>query len=51
VIDLLLQVHRSRGTTLVLVTHDPEIAAIADVTIALRDGRVVQQTERAATVD
>ena len=30
VIDLLLQIHRSRGTTLVLVTHDPEIAAIAD---------------------
>ena len=51
VIDLLLQIHRSRGTTLVLVTHDPEIAAIADMTIALRDGRVVHQTERAITVD
>ena len=33
VIDLLLQIHRSRGTTLVLVTHDPEIAAIANMTI------------------
>jgi putative ABC transport system ATP-binding protein len=42
VIDLLLEIHRSRQTTLVLVTHDPEIAAIADMTIALRDGRVVQ---------
>ena len=51
VIDLLLQIHRSRGTTLVLVTHDPEIATIADMTISLRDGRVVQQTERAVTVD
>jgi putative ABC transport system ATP-binding protein len=51
VIELLLQIHRSRGTTLVLVTHDPEIAAIADLTISLRDGRVVQQTDRAATVD
>jgi putative ABC transport system ATP-binding protein len=51
VIDLLLQIHRSRGTTLVLVTHDPEIAAIANMTISLRDGRVVQQTERAVAVD
>ena len=34
-------VNRSRGTTLVLVTHDPELAAVADVAIALRDGRVV----------
>jgi len=41
VIDLLLEVNRSRGTTLVLVTHDPELAAVADVTIHLRDGRVV----------
>ena len=41
VIDLLLDVNRSRRTTLVLVTHDPELAAVADVTIALRDGRVV----------
>jgi putative ABC transport system ATP-binding protein len=41
VIDLLLQVNRSRGTTLVLVTHDPELAAVADLTVHLRDGRVV----------
>jgi putative ABC transport system ATP-binding protein len=39
VIDLLLEVNRTRKTTLVLVTHDPEIASVADVTIALRDGR------------
>ena len=41
-IDLLLEVNRSRGTTLVLVTHDPDLAAVADQTIALKDGRVVQ---------
>jgi putative ABC transport system ATP-binding protein len=40
VIDLLLAVNRSRGTTLVLVTHDPELASVADMTVALRDGRV-----------
>ena len=47
VIDLLLQIHRSRKSTLVLVTHDPEIAAIADMTISLRDGRVVQVGDKA----
>jgi len=47
VIDLLLGVNRTRKTTLVLVTHDPELAAVADVAIALRDGRVVRTTTRA----
>jgi putative ABC transport system ATP-binding protein len=41
VVELLLTVHRTRGTTLVIVTHDPELAALAEMTIALRDGRVV----------
>jgi putative ABC transport system ATP-binding protein len=41
VIDLLLDVNRRRGTTVVLVTHDPELAQRADTTIALRDGHVV----------
>jgi len=49
VIDLLLQIHRSRHSTLVLVTHDPEIAAIAEMTISLRDGRIVQASEK--TID
>jgi putative ABC transport system ATP-binding protein len=43
VIDLLLNVNRSRQTTLVLVTHDPDLAAMANRSIALRDGRVVHQ--------
>jgi putative ABC transport system ATP-binding protein len=41
VIDLLVSMNRTRGRTLVLVTHDPDLAARADRTIALRDGRVV----------
>lgn len=48
VIDLLLEVNRTRRTTLVLVTHDPELAAVADVSIALRDGRVVNRTAQEA---
>src|SRR6476646_10108595 len=41
VIDLLIDVNRRRKTTVVLVTHDQELARKADVTIALRDGHVV----------
>jgi putative ABC transport system ATP-binding protein len=42
VVDLLLAINRSRGTTVVLVTHDPALAALADARLTLRDGRVVQ---------
>jgi putative ABC transport system ATP-binding protein len=45
VIDLLIDIHNARKTTLVVVTHDPDIAAIADTTITLRDGRIVNRTE------
>jgi putative ABC transport system ATP-binding protein len=41
IVDLLEGVNRSRRTTLILVTHDPEIAGRARSTVALRDGRVV----------
>ena len=44
IIDLLLGVHRARGTTLVLVTHDPDLARVAHMSVALRDGRVVSTT-------
>ncbi len=40
IIDLLLEVNRVRQTTLVLVTHDPELAALAQVRLALKDGRI-----------
>src|SRR5687767_15721801 len=48
IIDLLLEVNRERGTTLVLVTHDPDLAQVADMSVALRDGRVVRAVERPA---
>jgi putative ABC transport system ATP-binding protein len=41
VLDLLLALNRQEGTTLVLVTHDQELAAHADRRILLRDGRIV----------
>ena len=46
VIDLLINVNRERGRTLVMVTHDRELADMADEVIALRDGRVVSREAR-----
>jgi len=42
VIDLLLELRRTRDITLVLVTHAPELAELCDRVIGLRDGRVEQ---------
>ena len=40
VLELLLELHREHGTTLVLVTHSQDIARLADRVVALRDGRL-----------
>jgi putative ABC transport system ATP-binding protein len=41
VLEILLELNRREGATLVLVTHDPALAAHADRIITLRDGLVV----------
>ena len=41
IMDLLLNVWRARKSTLVLVTHDAELAGLADTRLVLRDGRPV----------
>jgi putative ABC transport system ATP-binding protein len=41
IIELLVALNRNLGSTLVLVTHDPALAAHADRVITLRDGRIV----------
>ena len=41
VMRLLVDLARRAGTGLVVVTHDAEVAARCDRTVALRDGRVV----------
>jgi len=46
ILDLLRAIHQKRGTTIVLVTHDRELAAMADARLVLRDGRVVENTVR-----
>jgi putative ABC transport system ATP-binding protein len=44
VLDLLLERHIHAGATLVLVTHDPEVAARADRKIVLKDGLIIEDT-------
>jgi putative ABC transport system ATP-binding protein len=48
VFDLMIEMNRRRNATLVLVTHDHELAALADRRISLRDGRVVSDSDTAA---
>jgi putative ABC transport system ATP-binding protein len=51
IMELLRTIHEGRGTTIVLVTHDAELAAMADARLVLRDGRVVENTLALRPVD
>ncbi len=46
VIDTMTALNTEYGTTLVLVTHDPELAALARRTIRLADGAIVSDTSK-----
>jgi putative ABC transport system ATP-binding protein len=50
VLELLLTRNTVAGTTLVLVTHDPQVAALAHRKIVLRDGMVVEDVLAARRV-
>ena len=43
--ELLLERNRAAGTTLVLVTHDAELASLADRRIVVRDGQIVEDSD------
>jgi putative ABC transport system ATP-binding protein len=51
VIELLFDINRQRGTTLVLVTHDRDLAERANAQITLRDGQVVERRVDEAPAD
>jgi len=42
IMELLLNVRRTRQTTLMLVTHEADLASLADSRLVLRDGRPVE---------
>ena len=41
IIALFQKIRAELGTTIVIVTHNPEIAALADREIILKDGRII----------
>ena len=40
VMDLMFEMTRKNGTTLILVTHDPLLAEKCDIAVKIRDGRI-----------
>jgi len=45
IMELLRDLHRS-GLTVILVTHDPEVALVADRTITMKDGEILSDVRR-----
>jgi putative ABC transport system ATP-binding protein len=45
IVDLLLELRARHGTTIVLATHDSQVAARCDRVVRLRDGRVVDDVD------
>jgi putative ABC transport system ATP-binding protein len=43
IMKLLLNLNKDHDVTLIIVTHDPEIAARAQRIITIRDGKVVEK--------
>lgn len=48
VMRLLGELNQERGVTLIVVTHDPEVAAYADRVVHLRDGKITEVENRRA---
>ena len=48
IVEMLFELNREAGTALVLVTHDPSLAARARRVITMRGGAIVSQEEHAA---
>jgi putative ABC transport system ATP-binding protein len=46
IMKLLLSLNKNNGTTLLIVTHDPEVAAVAERIIYLRDGLIENEEVR-----
>ncbi len=44
VIDMFRKLNQEQGITVILVTHDPEVARGAQRTIVMRDGRIIDDT-------
>ena len=50
IMHTLVQFNREQGVTVIIVTHEPDIAAYADRVITMRDGGVVSDQRRDSTL-
>jgi putative ABC transport system ATP-binding protein len=44
IMQLLVALNRERGITIVMVTHEPDVAAFARRTVVFKDGRILSDT-------
>lgn len=51
VLDVLKKIHREKETSILFITHNQEIAKIADVVVTLRSGEILSVAENASPVD
>ncbi len=49
IMDVLTRLNREQGITVIVVTHDPDVAAYADRIVTFRDGAIVSDTRKAGT--
>lgn len=49
VIELLFRLQREQGITLVIVTHDTDLAALCDRSVTIRDGKIISITQAQTT--
>jgi len=49
IMDTLKALNRDRSVTIVMVTHEPDIAKYADRTVIMRDGRIIADERRSSS--
>ncbi len=50
ILQIIRRLNRERGLTVIVVTHDPEVAAYADRVITFRDGAIISDKRNASAV-
>jgi putative ABC transport system ATP-binding protein len=48
IMELIFSLHRRAGATLVLITHDPQLAARCERTVTMKNGRIAKSAAEAA---
>ncbi len=51
VLEVLKQIHKEQGTSILFITHSQEIAKIADMVIRMRSGEIMSVTENASPLE